>query len=148
MASLTSEKQEAFDFHTRKFERERIDFQSLLERVNECCKKVQAGERFESSAAMAFLRDYAVVRSIAVVAQNKEHLSNYEKEHLSKYGITSEHLNMCQKIVSSMEGTRLESHLKSTLFHEVKQAPFGRHEFEKLFNHFAIVAGLIDKPHS
>lgn len=138
MTSLSRQMQMELYFRTRKIEGEDFDCKTLLANVQKGCEKIAKDEQFtDLDEAVAFLRNYAVVRDIAAAS----HYANY----LVKYGITAEQLKTCHELVEGMEEVKLESHLKSTFFHEVRVAPFGARELEKILRHFVVAQNPTDQ---
>lgn len=124
-------------FRTRKIEGEDFDCDSLLANVQKGCDKISKDEKFaDIDEALAFMRNYAVVRDVAAVSQHAD--------YLLKYGVTAKHLAAFRQIVKGMEEVTLSSHKKSTFFHEVKTAPFGAKELEKLLKHFVVPVRKLD----
>jgi hypothetical protein len=87
---LTQEQQLELEFRTRRLKSG--DFHAVLTLVLNGHQQIKNGQRLSEEALLDFMRGYAHVRDIMVVASHAEFL---EKKH----GITSVHLSQCHEIL-------------------------------------------------
>src|SRR5262249_38062534 len=101
-----------------------INIDAVINRVKSGYEKIKKGQKFtDTDKAENFLRDYALVRDIALAASYAKYLPQ----------LTLQQFKQCSKLMELIEDKKVKSH---TMFKGVKTR-FTRTDLEKLFEHFA-----------
>ncbi len=125
MPDISRDVQIELYLRTRKLEGEEFDLAAVIQRVADGCRNIQQGKPFpDSDAALAFLREYALVRDL--------HLVGRHAAQLQKYGVTAESLAKCKEIINIFEKPKPEQKISAEFFSGSRPERFGRADLETL----------------
>lgn len=131
MTGMSRDVQIEIVLRTRKLEGEGFDLAAVIQRVAEGCSNIQQGKPFpDSDAALAFMREYALVRDL--------HLVGRHAAQLKQYGVTAESLAKCKEIVNIFEKPKAEHKVDATLFAGMRAPRLGSADVQTLFTTLAL----------